>query len=158
MRQDEFIMKNKTNKKDKWKSDETEFIIMSYGIMTAEEIAKALGRTVSSVRSFITKQKIRKKSYASLPSNYKNEKETLCWTCKWSTNPKGNKCTWSKNFIPVKGWNAKKTLLELYSPRGLFESYIVKECPLYERDSNMNCDDAFCEYAEFVDEFKKSIL
>lgn len=60
---------------------------------------------------------------------------TICWNCSKAT---GN-CSWSKNFIPIEGWKAKKTILNLgysaYSgkPKKAV-SYIVKKCPEFEPD------------------------
>lgn len=60
---------------------------------------------------------------------------TICWNC---SNATGN-CSWSKNFTPIDGWKAKKTILNLgysdYSgkPKKAV-SYIVKKCPEFEPD------------------------
>lgn len=60
---------------------------------------------------------------------------TICWNCCKAT---GN-CSWSKNFTPIDGWKAKKTILNLgysaYSGRPKKAvSYIVKQCPEFEPD------------------------
>ena len=61
----------------------------------------------------------------------KKRRETLCWTCK---NAVGG-CSWSKNFEPVKGWEAIPTKV-----RGNLEidewldSYMVISCPKYLED------------------------
>ena len=51
---------------------------------------------------------------------------TLCWDCKRATGG----CSWSARLKPVKGWTAKETKKD--SP---FSSYIVEDCPLFERDA-----------------------
>ena len=60
---------------------------------------------------------------------------TICWNCAKST---GN-CSWSREFTPIDGWKAKKTILNLgysaYSGRPKkAASYIVKKCPEFEPD------------------------
>ena len=57
---------------------------------------------------------------------------TLCWEC---DNACG-KCSWSKRFVPVEGWTAKKTTLSLgyFSDRRKVKkttSYHVVKCPEY---------------------------
>lgn len=59
--------------------------------------------------------------------------ETKCWNCKNATG----RCSWSKSLKPVEGWNAIPT--KIYN--GLqneepyhYDSYIVKKCPLFEKD------------------------
>lgn len=56
-------------------------------------------------------------------------KETKCWSCK---NANG-KCSWSKNFQPVEGWTAIKTII----PSDNEESYLVYKCPNYVLDKTM---------------------
>ena len=57
-------------------------------------------------------------------------KETLCWTCK---NACG-KCSWSKGFEPVDGWDAIPTKIKVSIETNEYtDSYFVKNCPLYER-------------------------
>ncbi len=56
----------------------------------------------------------------------KINKSTLCWTCK-RTNQ--FECSWfTKDMIPVPGWKA----IERPTMDGI--SYIVLECPNYERE------------------------
>ena len=117
-----------------WTEKEKEYIKKNYGSKTAKEISIELDRTLYSVRSFITLNNIKK------PKNRitrLNKNDTLCWCCKWATNPEGNPCTWSKKLIPLKDWEAEKKRLVV----GIGEitiSYIVKECKLFERDRNKN--------------------
>ena len=53
------------------------------------------------------------------------EPEQLCWTCKKACK----KCSWSKDFIPIKGWDAKVILVK--DREGSFYSYQIKGCPEY---------------------------
>lgn len=55
---------------------------------------------------------------------------TLCWHCKWATGLEGH-CPWARSFTPVDGWGAKKVKLKV-STTDYTDSYIVKECPLFE--------------------------
>ena len=57
---------------------------------------------------------------------------TLCWSCKKSTGF----CSWSEDFIPVEGWKAIPTKIKATSsPRDnrFIDSFLVRECPLFER-------------------------
>ena len=50
---------------------------------------------------------------------------TICWKCRRASGG----CSWSRNFVPVKGWDAKeKTMKKI----GL--TYLVKSCPEFEED------------------------
>lgn len=51
---------------------------------------------------------------------------TICWDCKKAIGG----CSWSNYFIPVKGWTAKPT-----TKTGGIASYLVIDCPSFERDS-----------------------
>ena len=53
---------------------------------------------------------------------------TLCWECGKACT-KG--CSWSAEFIPVKGWDAEETHIDSMPE----PSYYVKECPEFVRDS-----------------------
>ncbi|MBR5874830.1 MAG: hypothetical protein IKY90_08890 [Oscillospiraceae bacterium] len=54
---------------------------------------------------------------------------TICWNCK---NALG-KCSWSKSFTPVKGWNAVRTEINQNGVGSVgVESYLVKDCPLFK--------------------------
>ncbi len=55
---------------------------------------------------------------------------TLCWNCKWATGKEG-RCPWARSLTPVDGWGAKKVKLKV-SATDYTDSYIVKECPLFE--------------------------
>lgn len=59
---------------------------------------------------------------------------TLCWKCANAVpNREGTRgCSWSKEFKPVEGWDAEKTVLFTgywNSKRFGTDSYIVKSCP-----------------------------
>lgn len=57
-------------------------------------------------------------------------KDTLCWTCKKATG--GGDCPWANHFKPVDGWDATPTYIKTVGK--VEPSYIVNECPLFERD------------------------
>lgn len=50
---------------------------------------------------------------------------TICWKCGKTSGG----CSWSRNFVPVKGWDAKEKAV-----RGIGLSYTVKSCPEFEED------------------------
>lgn len=60
------------------------------------------------------------------------KKHTLCWDCRHATNPEAA-CPWSREFIPVEGWKVKPVYYRGNASR--YETYIVEECPLFERDA-----------------------
>ncbi len=53
------------------------------------------------------------------------KKDTLCWSCA-TCSPK---CSWKRKLIPVEGWEAKPVKLKMQYK--IYDSYIVKSCPLY---------------------------
>jgi len=55
----------------------------------------------------------------------KQQSMTLCWCCSRAVGH----CSWSANLIPVKGWVAKPVVKQTTT------SYIVMQCPLFDRDS-----------------------
>ena len=55
---------------------------------------------------------------------------TICWMCANATG----KCSWSEDFIPVKCWTAELRKIKIKDDE-LIDSYIVKKCPMFERDS-----------------------
>lgn len=55
---------------------------------------------------------------------------SLCWDCRNATRPMV--CSWARDFTPVKGWKATPTRIGNYCP---YESYLVRECPLFQRGS-----------------------
>lgn len=62
------------------------------------------------------------------------KKSSLCWKCKKSVGG----CSWSREFKPVNGWKAERTIISNHSNRGnkyqrtKIESYIVSECPEFD--------------------------
>lgn len=60
------------------------------------------------------------------PNPLANSKSTLCWSCKHTNQ---NECSWFRaDAIPVPGWKAIKR------PIDGNESYVVLQCPNYEKD------------------------
>lgn len=55
--------------------------------------------------------------------------DTLCWDCQ---NACGG-CSWSEDFIPVKGWKAKPTKLKGYGDTHTDSFHVIK-CPKYIKD------------------------
>lgn len=66
---------------------------------------------------------------------YTSKHSTLCWECEKACG----KCSWSRNFKPVKGWDAKPTQIFQYTTgvgRKRYsyytDSFDVYECPEFE--------------------------
>ncbi len=55
---------------------------------------------------------------------------TLCWDCAKAVG----KCSWSKRFRPVKGWEIIPTHKITSDGRG-YKSCIVIKCPEFEQDA-----------------------
>lgn len=55
---------------------------------------------------------------------------SLCWKCKRAYGL----CSWSHRFKPVKGWEAKPTVLMGGKRDIAVQSYEVKKCPLFIKD------------------------
>lgn len=63
-------------------------------------------------------------------------KQSLCWSCARFC---GN-CSWSADFKPVKGWEAKPTIIRS-DGMDETESYHVINCPLFKDDTHKyKCD------------------
>lgn len=60
----------------------------------------------------------------------RTKSNSKCWTCTKFYNG----CSWSRDFTPVKGWKADAVTIREKGHEDI-ESYIVKECPEYEKDS-----------------------
>ena len=57
--------------------------------------------------------------------------DSLCWDCQNAVA----KCSWSINFIPVEGWEAKP--IKIKQKKNIFiDSFIVLNCPKFIRDKN----------------------
>ena len=54
---------------------------------------------------------------------------TICWHC---TKSVGSRCSWSANFVPVEGWEAKETWIHT-SGNDYIQSYQVISCPQFTR-------------------------
>ena len=57
-------------------------------------------------------------------------KDTLCWDCKKATGD--SDCPWANDFESVDGWDATPTYVKTMGR--IEQSYIVNDCPLFERD------------------------
>lgn len=55
---------------------------------------------------------------------------SLCWQCKRAYGL----CSWSDRFVPVKGWEAKPTIVKGSMKEPEIQSYDVKKCPLFIQD------------------------
>lgn len=60
-----------------------------------------------------------------------NKIDTLCWTCKKSTNM--YECIWAIG-VPRDDWNAEAT--EIYCNGLVISSFFVKSCPAYEKSAD----------------------
>ena len=56
---------------------------------------------------------------------------SLCWSCRKAAAPRDKKCSWARSFEPVKGWEARATVL-MNNPS--VQSFQVTKCPEFEPD------------------------
>ena len=61
-----------------------------------------------------------------MPQRAAKPNGTLCWNCK---NASGGGCSWSKSFIPVDGWDAKRGYINTGGRH--LETYTVVACPKF---------------------------
>lgn len=57
-----------------------------------------------------------------------NKPQTICWDC---SNACGNRCSWSKDLVPVDGWTVEETSTGVR----------VTACPQFRRDSAISKKD-----------------
>lgn len=93
------------------------------------EVARRMGISPGTVRNW------RKKFGLPCRANWEcrgKRSDTICWTCQ---NACGG-CSWSRNYVPVEGWIAEKTIRRYTDDHGfrLVESYNVLYCPSYRPD------------------------
>ena len=62
-----------------------------------------------------------------------NKQPTLCWSCAKAVRG----CDWSREFIPIKGWNAIPTELHV-NRTDCCKSFLVLSCPEFVRDAYNN--------------------
>lgn len=62
------------------------------------------------------------------------KRQTLCWDCSKAAT---GECAWSQrdDFGPVNGWKAIPTEINVSQKDIAIRSYIVIECPDFDRDS-----------------------
>ena len=73
----------------------------------------------------------------------KENRDTLCWTCKKCTNSAQYNCCWAEKGKPVQGWTAVKGLKYQFqkkdgTTREVY-GYCVSACPEYVRDDGITC-------------------
>ena len=62
---------------------------------------------------------------------YAKKHDTICWECEKASGG----CSWSRDFIPVEGWNAVPTKIQQRNSDGKsisIDSFDVVECPEFE--------------------------
>lgn len=106
-----------------WTKSEEILLTQLRGEKEDEEIARILDRTVKAIQSKAGQLRVEKERKG------KSKSSTLCWDCaKYSGG-----CNWSKNSIPVAGWEATETKINQTFRKGeepaSISSYIVHECP-----------------------------
>lgn len=65
--------------------------------------------------------------------NKVNKNDPLCWYCKFLCGKV--RCSWSYNFIPVRGWYAKEVKIKDCIKNNYTKSYLVKDCSLFQLEN-----------------------
>lgn len=79
-------------------------------------------------------------------ANNKNAKSNICFDCQNAVCG----CSWSRDFTPVPGWTAEKTVIRQIYVKGYeqdVETYHITACPQFVPDKGFN---AFIEYPSTV--------
>lgn len=77
----------------------------------------------------------------------KENNDTLCWYC----NKTCGRCSWTKSFIPVKGWEAEQTFIKTQNT--FDSSYLVKSCPEFEPRFPIGMSDSKYSYLQIFRKF-----
>lgn len=96
------------------------------------DIIQETGLTKPTVMKVITKVWGRNAEYPGKRFRYSTE--SICWDCKKAVA----RCTWSRFFVPVDGWDAKETKIKTFNYEGqpvYIDSYKVYKCPEFEPDA-----------------------
>lgn len=68
----------------------------------------------------------------------KNPNQSICWNCQNAVPSATTGCCWSRNFMPVKGWEAKPNLD--------MRSFRIKKCPLFKEETPESRQGNLCKY------------
>lgn len=125
-----------------WTDEELRVAGMMYSSgRTYNEIAKALGRTRSSVKAQVERMK-KKEPLRWRPFIKGKQSHQPCWTCFFGSGAVDPvtkwKCPWPDGK-PVEGWDAEPVPYFIYNtnaaPR-VEQSYEINSCPHYRRINN----------------------
>lgn len=108
----------------KWTEADLKFVEKNRTTMSIEEMASALKRTPGSIENAIWRVHPRR---GTCPVS-----STLCWECRWITNPPDSPCTWAESFTPVDGWEVtyvKRAAMKDDAER----MFVVIKCPLFRK-------------------------
>lgn len=65
-------------------------------------------------------------------------KEQLCWTCSHAAKGDISICPWARDYKPVKGWKASRSIIPTHSLGHGYHSYAIEACPLYDKEIRKN--------------------
>lgn len=134
-----------------WTTKENLFLIEHLDTMSYKQIGEALNRSAQSVTIHVSDLKRKgvindapKKRILNLPhwkvrdgkAKRKTrqpipQNDTKCWSCKWATNPPGNKCPWSARLIPRRDWTLKTVTVRSMTREGIrdIDRNFITDCP-----------------------------
>ena len=143
-----------------WTTKENLYLIEHLDTMSYKQIGEALNRSAQSVTIHVSdlkrkgvindapKKRIlnlphwkvrdgkaKRKTRQSVPQN-----DTKCWSCRWATNPPGNKCPWSARLIPRRDWTLKTVTVRSMTREGVrdIDRKFITECPGWEEARTWN--------------------
>lgn len=123
-----------------WTKEDDKTLLENYAKLGPAEIGRMLNRTTDAVQArkkYIAKiTKTEPKKATITKPTTRTKSDTLCFYCKWATNPAGNPCTWSGRrkdgslrFKPVTGWTTSEHETSSETEK---KGFRVLDCPLYE--------------------------
>lgn len=67
-------------------------------------------------------------------NKYKDEQQ-LCWCCAKASGGHGG-CDWERSGKPIEGWNATHLNRKFQNDSKAIDTFIIRECPEFMRDTN----------------------
>ena len=108
-----------------WSDEEIKSVVNYYKKHNISETAREFHTTTPKIKQILLSQGVRIKAPLKVGS--------LCNFCKRAARFLEFPCPWAKEFEPVKGWDAEKTILKFAGNQNC-QTYRIKDCPLFMED------------------------
>lgn len=79
--------------------------------------------------------------------------QNICWDCKKAVG----RCSWSRDFTPVEGWDAENVPYQPWETQSVKyrDTYIIRGCPEFERDEPREISNLMLTHEENVEFMSK---